>query len=77
MMGNARVTCSMCCAKTHYGTVGRVYEGRFTANRTNHDMVWWANLCQDCQVRVRDFINENKSEDATGVFEYYRDPMGG
>jgi len=68
--------CSMCFGKTYYGTVGRVYEGRFSAQRTNESMVWFANLCEECQVKVRDFINENKTDAATGVSEYYRDPMG-
>ena len=68
--------CSMCFGKTSFGTMGKVYEGRFSAQRTNDDMVWFANLCEDCQVKVRDFINENKTDDATGVREYYKDPMG-
>lgn len=76
-MGQGVKNCSMCHGKLHFGTVGKVYEGRFWAKRTNQDMLWWANLCEECQYRVRDFINDNKADQATGVREYYEDPMGG
>lgn len=74
--GKGATHCSMCFGKTTFGTVGHVYEGRFWAQRTNTDMVWYANLCETCQEKVKDFINSNKLEDATGVREYYVDPMG-
>lgn len=61
----------------YFGTTGKVYESRFWAKRTNEDTLWWANLCQECQTKVKDFINENKTSEAVGVKEIYQDPMGG
>lgn len=76
-MGQGVKNCSMCHGKLYFGTVGKVYEGRFWANRTNQDTIWWANLCQECQPKVKDFINANKTAEATGVREWHEDPMGG
>ena len=76
-MGGGVKNCSMCHGKLYFGTMGKVYEGRFWAKRTNSDTLWWANLCQECQPKVKDFINENKTDEATGVREWYEDPMGG
>ena len=69
--------CARCDKKVHFGTVGKVYEGRFWANRTNDDQRWEANLCPQCQEDVSDFIDATKSPNATGVKKLYKDPMGG
>ena len=74
------LVCNMCGARCPTGawlSEGRVYEGHFSANRTNDDMKWSADLCPDCQETVSEFIQDiAKEKNAIGVEKFYSDPMG-
>ena len=72
--------CNMCGVKCPTGawlSVGKVYEGHFSANRTNEDTKWSADLCPECQEIVASFIQDIAAEkNGRGVEKFYRDPMG-
>ena len=72
--------CNMCgarCPMSAFISSGKPYEGHFSANRFDEDMMWSADLCPECQEDVGGFIEDIAAEkNAKGLEKTYKDPMG-